>query len=348
LWKNPQTQVSALGGRIAMARRAVVFVTLLACACAAVGDEKDPVKEKLFAAKVAYDKEMREFRGQVDDWLDKREAAARKVGNLKAVEQIKAERKAFEEDGEWPKDAPPALVQKQEKAKKALDAAYAEAVKAYTKAKKDDLAAAVEKEWKGGGTAGAGATTKEKAIDLLALVNVKEHAVRGEWKMSGKALVIANGTKNATLHLPYEPGEEYDVEVKCRREGYDGFGLGLVAGGRQVRAVFDGWPQRGYVCGLDVVDNKRTFDNVTTAKGELLKADKDHTLLCSVRSGNIDISVNGKVVSSFKGDFDRFSLDDPSRVPNEKVLFLFVPPGTAFRFDRVAVTPVKGKGKILK
>jgi hypothetical protein len=124
------------------------MVVVLSCACATCADEKDkdPVKEKLFAAKVAYDKEMAAFRKAVDDWFDRREEIARKDGNKKLVDQVKVERKAFDDAGELPRGAPVAMQQKHDRARKALEAAYAEAVKAYTRAKKDDLAAATDKE----------------------------------------------------------------------------------------------------------------------------------------------------------------------------------------------------------
>src|SRR5579883_3561153 len=111
------------------------------------GEDKDPIKEKLFGAKVAYDKEMRQFRKQVEEWFDKREEAARKSGDKKALDQVKEERKHYEDDGELPKSTPATIAQRQSRAKKALESAYTEAIKAYTKAGKDELASAVEKEW---------------------------------------------------------------------------------------------------------------------------------------------------------------------------------------------------------
>jgi hypothetical protein len=126
---------------------AIVIAALVgACAAPASGGDKDPVREKLFAAKVAYDKEMAAFRKAAGEWLDRREDAARKAGDKKLVDQIKEERKAFDEGGELPKAAPTAIRQKPTAARKVLEAAYADAVKAYVKAKKDDEAAAVEKE----------------------------------------------------------------------------------------------------------------------------------------------------------------------------------------------------------
>src|SRR5579883_680888 len=301
------------------------------------GEDKDPIKEKLFGAKVAYDKEMRQFRKQVEEWFDKREEAARKSGDKKLLDQSKEDRKFYEETGELPKTAPAALKQKHDRARKALETAYAEAVKAYTKAKKDDEAAAVEAAWK---------EFKEgSAVDLLALVDPKKHAVIGDWKKDGKVLA---GTTRARLQLPYEPSEEYDLEVSCRRlEGEDCFGLGLVADGRQFLAVIDGWSPN-YVTGLNMVDNKHVPDNATAVKGQFLKPDKDNVVTCRVRSDHIDILVNGKLATSFKGEFSRLSLDAGHRVPNEKALFLYYGPGASFSVDRIVVRPVKGKGTILK
>jgi hypothetical protein len=80
---------------------------------------------------------------------------ARASGNKKLLDQVKADRKAYEEKDEVPKGVPAAKRQKLAASRMALEAAYAAAIRDYTKAKKDDEAAAVEKELdefkKGGG-----------------------------------------------------------------------------------------------------------------------------------------------------------------------------------------------------
>jgi hypothetical protein len=320
-----------------MIRRTVAFVVLVGSTCAAFADEKDPVKEKLFKAKVAYDAEMAQFRKSAGDWFDKREEAARKAGDKKALDQIKDERKAFDEASALPQTAPAAIKQKHEKATKALETAYAEAVKTYTKAKKDTEAAAVEEAWK--------AFVSGNEVDLLALVDPKGHAIAGEWKKSGKALV---GTSGSRLQLRYEPGEEYDIEVICRRTaGDDCFAVGLVAGERQVLAVIDSWHTLGFLAGLEFVDRKDVRDNVTTVKGQLFKDDKNHTITCSVRAEKIVTQVDGKVVFEFKGEFTRLSADGYN-IPNKKALFFHIGPNASFQIDRIVVRPVKGKGTILK
>jgi hypothetical protein len=161
--------------------------------------------------------------------------------------------------------------------------------------------------------------------------------------------VSVAGNKPPRLQLPYEPGEEYDVEVSCKRvAGADSFNVGIVAGGRRVLAALDGWPTDGFLSGLDLVDKKDVRNNPTTVKGQFLQPDQTHTLTYSVRKEKIDIAVDGKVVVSFRGEFDRLSLGSSYRTPSDKALFLFVGPNTSFQIDRLVVTPVKGRGTILK
>jgi hypothetical protein len=328
-----------------MIRSAVVAV-LFACALgAALGADKDPVKDKLLTARATYDAEMKQVRKQVEDWLDQREATARRAGDKKAVDQIKAERAALEDDEVLPKSVPGALKQRHDQARKAMDAAYAEAVKEYTKADKSDEAASVETARKAFASKGAG----PEPIDLLALVDTKAHAVAGEWKMDGKVLVIGSkpGTM-ARLQLPYEPPEEYDLEVRCKRTGGEEcFGAGLVAGGSQVLALVDGWPPQ-FFSGFDLVDNKWGLNNDTTVKGQVLKSNVDLTFTYSVRAQKIETALNGKVVTSFKGEFNRLGLREVHRVPNKKALFLFTAWESTYQIDRIVVKPVKGKGTILK
>ena len=102
-----------------MTRNIVMMACLAGAVCATAGaDDKDPVKEKLFTAKVAYDAEMQQYRKLASDWFDKREETARKDGNKKALDQAKDERKVFDETGALPKAAPAAVQQKQDRAER--------------------------------------------------------------------------------------------------------------------------------------------------------------------------------------------------------------------------------------
>src|SRR5262245_23916687 len=83
------------------------IVIALAClsltAVSAHCQEPDLIKEKLDRAKAEYSAEVDKARQGVLDALQKREDAARQSGDKKAVDEVKAERQAFEEKGALPK-----------------------------------------------------------------------------------------------------------------------------------------------------------------------------------------------------------------------------------------------------
>jgi len=124
----------------------LLLVTLVALGSGARADDAEMVKEKLFQAKKAYDAEVQKFRKSVADHLDKREDDARKTGNKKLVDQVKAERERFEKSGELPTTCPQTLLTQMAAARGALDKAYTAAVKEFVKIKEDAAAEATEKE----------------------------------------------------------------------------------------------------------------------------------------------------------------------------------------------------------
>jgi hypothetical protein len=126
---------------------ATLFAGLLALAPSrASADDAEPVKQKLFEAKKAFDVEAKKFQKAVTESLDKREEDARTAGNKKMVDLIKAERTAFEKTGEHPSMMPTGLVNQMAITRANLDTAYTVAVKDFLKLKLDDAAAAAEKE----------------------------------------------------------------------------------------------------------------------------------------------------------------------------------------------------------
>lgn len=127
--------------RTLLALPAVVVMALFARA-----RDDDPILAKLDKAKTTYTLELVKYQTEVNASFDKREEAARKAGDKKAVDAIKVERKAFEERGDFPAAAPKATKQRFTTARAAMEKAYAATVKEYTMAKKDEAAAAVEQE----------------------------------------------------------------------------------------------------------------------------------------------------------------------------------------------------------
>ncbi len=127
----------------------VIMLTLGLCGIElspARADDAEMVKEKLFQAKKEYDAEVQKFKKAITESLDKREDDARKSGNKKLVDQIKAEREAFDKTGELTQTIPATIQDVATVARTKLDKAYARASKEYLVLKNDDAVEATEKE----------------------------------------------------------------------------------------------------------------------------------------------------------------------------------------------------------
>ena len=103
--------------------------------------EDDPIKTKVEKVKEAHQLEADRITNLLFDYFEKAEESARKKGDKKAVDQIKADRKTFDETNEIPKSMPTSIRQRVQTAQKSLEGAYGQAIKDYTKAKQDDKAA---------------------------------------------------------------------------------------------------------------------------------------------------------------------------------------------------------------
>jgi len=137
---------------------ALCVACVLAVVVPAVRADDDPTRAKLDNAKAAFDAAAEKYRVAVAGWFDKREEPARDKGDKKAVDLIKAERQAFVERGELPQSAPVELKSQLKTTRSGLELAYKTAIGEYTKGKRDNEAAVVEKElagWLSGNPAAA-------------------------------------------------------------------------------------------------------------------------------------------------------------------------------------------------
>lgn len=124
----------------------MVVCAVLVCGVTATADE-DPVGKQLAAAKAAYDKAAEMARADLLVALTKKQEAAQKAGDLKTLEKVLAEARAFGDGGELPKSVPVKGYESQVRAARtALEEAYRVAVTEYTKGGKISLAKAVEEE----------------------------------------------------------------------------------------------------------------------------------------------------------------------------------------------------------
>jgi hypothetical protein len=98
--------------------------------------EDDPIRAKLDKAKNDFNAAVEKYQQKVHDGLDKAEETARTAGNNALVDEIKAEREAFDGSGDLPKKAPAREYKGDiDAARATLASAYDAAVKAYTKEK---------------------------------------------------------------------------------------------------------------------------------------------------------------------------------------------------------------------
>ena len=181
------------------------------------------------------------------------------------------------------------------------------------------------------------------AVDLLKLIDPDRDAVRGTWTFVGGALQSPAETW-ARIEIPYSPPEEYDLEMVVTRTGsVQSLNVGLVGGGRQFHALIDGYGE--VKSGLDKVDGRNAYNNVTTVSGTFLKTDEPSTVVCSVRRDKVTVTVDGKEIISWKADYNRISIDPRWQVPSTDTLSIgcYL---ALFRVDKIQLKPVSGTGQV--
>jgi len=187
-----------------------------------------------------------------------------------------------------------------------------------------------------------------EAIDLLKLVDPKKDAVAGDWIFEGTTLVCARELPAARLQIPYLPPEEYDIVLVAERKtGVEAVNFGLSQGSTQFHVVIDGFAKDGYMSGLSEIDGKLAWKNETTRKGGLLANHRPSTIECSVRKTGVKMVVDGVTIFDWSGDFNRLTNFSMLKVPNPKAIYVS---GweSKYRFSKMILTPVTGKGERLR
>lgn len=157
-------------------------------------------------------------------------------------------------------------------------------------------------------------------IDLLALIDPKKHAIKGEWKLDGKTL-LSPKDKEARILIPFTPPGEYELDlVFTRMDGPEGIHIGLVAGNYQVMAVLDGW---GTESGLHLLDGRMVNSNETTIRGSVLNGSGTPiTVTYLVQNNKILVRLGGKTVINWHGASKRLGMQAEWAVPERTNLFI--------------------------
>jgi hypothetical protein len=293
---------------------AIMLCGFLICGAASRADD-DPVRKKLDAAKAAYDKAIKDSTEEVGKWFEKEDGDARKLksGVTEKVKQVAAERKEFEDKGTLPKRAPLALRDRPSKAADALVKAYKAASDEYSRQKKDDEAAAVEKELEEFKSGGAVVAAAEKWVPLF---NGKDLA---GWKQTGGTatrftvdngvLVGRNdgsGVGGALVYAQSEvkPLKDFALRVKGyapKNGAYVMFrGVTVAEGGKGFNVpLFYSSEGKGGVGDLRSFDPGRGSAVVAAARKVEAKAGEDFDIVIRCRGTRISVSVNGRQVAEY-------------------------------------------------
>jgi len=192
-----------------------------------------------------------------------------------------------------------------------------------------------------------------RLVDLFDLIQPKNVVYVGKWQFDGKALV-SPPDPSARIQLPYEPPEEYRLTIDIQRlstapigreMGRNAFVLGLSSGPVQFVAAVDFQPH-GLVflnClmlldGQDVRKNK-SVKITNFGNKPAIPQGQVSELLCTVRKDQVTVTLDGKTMIDWSGDFKRLSMPPDWAVPHPKRLFL----GSrlcSFRITKLEVMPL--------
>jgi hypothetical protein len=181
---------------------------------------------------------------------------------------------------------------------------------------------------------------EEKVLELTSIVNCKRDAVLGAWELNGGTL-ISPPDPFARLEFPCRPPEEYDLNLLAQRtEGNNSLNIGLVAAGRQLVIIIDGW-ENGEFTGVDQILGKPFYGNETTSRKRLLHKNQARAIRCSVRKDRLTVTVDSEPVIDWKGKVDDIGIIREWNVRHSDALFIGSW-STSFRLSAIQVVPVSG------
>ncbi len=193
---------------------------------------------------------------------------------------------------------------------------------------------------------GSNALTKDKAVDLLSLIDVKRHVLLGRWTKRKKSFLSASD-EYSLLQIPFRPPPEYTLQITAERtsRSRSDIQFGIVAGKNRCHIVVDGW--MGEISGISYIDGRGAANNATTYRGRVFP-DKGTVLIeIAVRHEHITVDADGKRIVDWTGSFEELSIDHESKL-DRQALFLAIQRGASYRIDSMKLIPHLGEGKRIR
>ncbi len=144
--------------------------------------------------------------------------------------------------------------------------------------------------------------------------------VAGRWaRVNGELMTQA--AQGSRIALSIQPEGEYDFRVTfTRRTGTHSIALIFVAGGGQATFEIDAWSQ--HLAGIQNVDGQDVRRNTTQARNQTLQNGRRYTAEVRVRRDRVEGYLDGRLISTYRGDGSDLSMLDIWRIPDRKALGL--------------------------
>lgn len=291
-----------------MTRNPYSFAILGFVLCGLAVGQEDGTRGKLLAARADYEKAVEKSRGGLVAELRKKADAAQKAGDLKTLEAVEGETRAFEVKGALPKSVPTKTYEADvRKARAKLEDAYATAVKEYTKAGQRAQAKAAQQELDEFKKAGAsdpavkGSTPAVGADGWAQLFNGKDLAgwrsggnPRGVWKVDAGGVLVGTTPTPATYLLTAKTDYK-NFHVRVTTMMSEGLNSGVNFGDYRVFIAGTAAGETG-----KTGDLYKGADLLVDAPEVRVKPGEWFTQEVIVRGKQISVLVNGKSVLKYE------------------------------------------------
>ena len=181
----------------------------------------------------------------------------------------------------------------------------------------------------------------QRTVDLLRLIDPAKDAIRGEWSFKDGAL-LSDITATARIRIPYQPPEEYDIEVVfMRRSAGDCVTILLSKGDKQFTFGLGHYSNRRY--GFELVDGRNALDDRVAVNGSVRTGQK-YVMRVQVRNDEIRALVDGKPILQLKMDYTKVALHHAWGIADPRSLGLGSNGGETV-FYSAQLREVRGRGK---
>ena len=160
-------------------------------------------------------------------------------------------------------------------------------------------------------------------VDLVPLVDLSRHAVKGKWEKRDGVLVLTDAPHNPRVMIPAVPLGNYELEVTCRRTWGDStmaIILPVASTGVAVSLDYD----HGSASGLDRVNGESPKKNETRVKAVHMKGKREYVVHTKVQvtgpAAQIDVTLDGQPYIAWKGPLAALSMPKHWQLPTPQAI----------------------------